>query len=196
MQTRITELEAAHEGALQAAALRAEALETRIQESHQAREAQEALGRELESFRLRTVALTAELTERSAEVSALQERVSQQDAASLVLEAEGQACKTARQDLEAAFAQLDQQVATLQADHEHQQLELLAGIDDREAQLGRLNATLDGQRERILTLEQEKAELEAQLQATAGRTLAITELLTELEGKARQALNLAKVSPS
>jgi len=33
-----------------------------------------------------------------------------------------------------------------------------------------------------------------QIQANAGRMLAITELLSELEGKARQALNLAKAA--
>ena len=59
-------------------------------------------------------------------------------------------------------------------------------------QLGRLNATLDAQRERIDQLEQEKEGMATLALGHRERIQVITSMLADLEGKAREALDLAK----
>ena len=61
-----------------------------------------------------------------------------------------------------------------------------------DAQLGRLNTSLESQLERLSHMEEEKQQLESQIQGRNDRLLTITTVLTELEGKAHQALDLAK----
>ena len=96
---------------------------------------------------------------------------------------------------EKMVAGLEKQLESTEAAHEAQRRELMAGIAEREANLGRLTGSLDGQREQIAQLERDKADLAAQLQGRHDRLETITAVLTELEGKARQALDLAKTVP-
>ena len=136
--------------------------------------------------------LEARVLEQEDEHRAFQERLEHKDQELRDLETKCGECHLNRDRLQEAFTALEQQVATLEAQHERQQLELLAGIDERDGQLGRLNATLDAQQERLLALEQVKDDLEARTHGEADRMRAIHELLADLEGKAQQALDLAK----
>jgi len=121
----------------------------------------------------------------------LGDRCAQQEGKLGELEAKCGDCTVNRERLQESFAALEREVATLEANHERQQLELLAGIDERDGQLARLNATLDAQQERLLTLERQKGESVARAQAQTDRLRTLHGLLAELEGKAREGLDLA-----
>jgi CheY-like chemotaxis protein len=94
--------------------------------------------------------------------------------------------------LVAKSEEMEQRLASMEAGHERQQLELMRGIDERESQLESLSLTINTQRDRILALEQRQADLERELQAQTSRNQAIQGLLAELESKARQAMDLTK----
>jgi chromosome segregation ATPase len=98
----------------------------------------------------------------------------------------------AREQLELTVADLQKQLAEQEVNHDRQQMELLAAIDDREARLGRMDEALNAQREQIQLLEQEKHEADGQLESRSGRLLAVIERLQDLEGQTRQALEFAK----
>ena len=103
-----------------------------------------------------------------------------------------QSLEKERAGFESTLQGLAQQLERADYAHENQQRELLAGIDEREMQLGRLNATLDAQRERIDQLEQEKEGMATLALGHRERIQVITSMLADLEGKAREALDLAK----
>jgi len=107
------------------------------------------------------------------------------------LEAERGEGQGARDQLELDLAELRRQVAEQEANHDRQQMELLAAIDDREARLGRMQETLNGLREQIQSLEQEKETGTAQFQARSNRLQAVIERLADLEAQTRQALEFA-----
>jgi CheY-like chemotaxis protein len=108
------------------------------------------------------------------------------------LEAERNENLEAREALENSVTELTRHLAGLEENHDRQQMELLAAIDDREARLGRMEETLSGQREQIQLLEQEKDTAAGQLQARSERLLAVTGKLADLEDQTRQALEFAK----
>ena len=95
---------------------------------------------------------------------------------------------------------LQAQLEELGTDHDRQRMELLAGIEEGEARLAGLKAAHDAQQELIQQLEQQleqqkesgQGELERQGLDHSARMLALSELLTDLEGKARQALDLTQ----
>jgi CheY-like chemotaxis protein len=151
--------------------------------------------RSLEAALDRASQLEARLRESEAQLQELQDRYQQQEITVLEMEAKCGECQETRERLQDAFAELEGQVAALEANHKTQQLELLSGIDERDGQLGRLNATLDAQQERLLGLERQKGELEDLTHTQADRMRDLHELLAELAGKARQAFDLSK-SPS
>jgi len=93
---------------------------------------------------------------------------------------------------EATVADLQKQLAEQEVNHDRQQMELLAAIDDREARLGRMDEALNAQREQIQLLEQEKHETAGQLESRSVRLQAVIERLQDLEGQTRQALEFAK----
>jgi len=98
----------------------------------------------------------------------------------------------ARERLESELAELRRQLDELAANHDRQQMELLAAIDDREARLGRMQETLNALREQIQTLEQEKETGAVQFQARSERLEAVIARLGDLETQTRQALEFAK----
>jgi chromosome segregation ATPase len=167
-------------------------LQAQLEEARELTDRLQQAERMLQEAQERSTRMEAERERQAAEVQDLQERTQQQEAACRTLEAERDASAAARASLEGAQAELEQRLAALAASHELQQRELLAGVDDREAQLGRLQSTLDAQREQVSTLEQHRADLENQVMADSSRMMAIHDLLTELEGKAREALNLTR----
>ena len=98
----------------------------------------------------------------------------------------------AQERLQAAVAELEKRLAETGEANERQQRELLTGIEEREAHLARLNTTVDAQKERIAQLEEERDTLSTQARSRGDRLEAITTVLSEMEGKARQALEMAK----
>ena len=160
-----------------------EAREKAVEHLETARSLQEA-----QESRTRTEAL---LEEKETLCRELQERCGQQEQMLGELEAKCGECSMNRERLQASFAELEHQLATLEDNHERQRLELMAGIDEREGQLGRLNATLDAQQERLLTMEHQKADTDARAQAHADRLRTLHGLLADLEGKAREGRELS-----
>jgi DNA repair exonuclease SbcCD ATPase subunit len=167
-------------------------LQAQLEEAKELRDQLHQAERLAQEAQERAARMEADHEQQAAQVRDLLERCEQQEAAGLALEAERDGHASARMAMEGAHAELEQRLAAMAASHELQQHELLTGIDDREAQLGRLQASLDAQRERLSTLEQQKADLENQVMADSGRMMAINDLLTDLEGRAREALNLTR----
>ena len=135
------------------------------------------------------------LTEQAGEMIVLQEKLALLEAAAQDAKADRERLAELRAQMESTVAGLEKQLESTEAAHEAQRRELMAGIAEREANLGRLTGSLDGQREQIAQLERDKTDLAAQLQGRHDRLETITAVLTELEGKARQALDLAKTVP-
>jgi CheY-like chemotaxis protein len=131
----------------------------------EAREDMEQVSRSLRELEARTETLDAERTERLGAVA----------------------------QLEASLDESRQQLAGLEENHERQQMELLAAIDDREARLGRLEAAMTAQREQIQLLEQEKATAADQLRLRSDHWLTVIGRLADLEGQVHQALEFAKI---
>lgn len=132
------------------------------------------------------------ITEQAGEVLVLQERLALQEGASRDLAAEGDRLREAKAQLEGTLGELEGRLQNLEAGFNVQRQELLAGIEERENNLASLNAVLEGLREDLARLEREKRDAEAAAQGRTDRLHTITAVLTELEGKARQALDLAK----
>lgn len=97
-----------------------------------------------------------------------------------------------RQTLESSLANLEKEMAGAVSLHEKQKLELMQGIDEREAHLNRLNASIDAQRERIASLEREKRELEGHLNEKSARLDALSEAVADLETGIRRASDLTR----
>ena len=96
------------------------------------------------------------------------------------------------QPLRDRVVELEQQQEQLQVQHERQQMELLRGLDEKEALMGRLNATLEAQRDRIGTLECEKQELDGHLSERSARLEALTVAISDLENNIRRASDLTR----
>jgi len=132
------------------------------------------------------------LTEQAGEMIVLQERIALLESGSRDVVAERDGLLETRRHLEASVADLEGRLEACEEALETQRKELLAGFEERDAQLGRLNTSLESQLERLSHMEEEKQQLESQIQGRNDRLLTITTVLTELEGKAHQALDLAK----
>jgi CheY-like chemotaxis protein len=116
------------------------------------------------------------------ELLSLQEKLAAQEAAARDLRAEQ----------ERTGADYQARLDAAEASGENQRREFLAAIEERDGNMGRLTAELEAGRAQLAQLEAEKAGLAARLQAADGRLDAVTGLLADVEGKARQALDLAR----
>lgn len=132
------------------------------------------------------------LTEQAAEMIILQEKLVIQETSLRDLREERDGLHGAREGMERTAADLRERLDAAEAANENQRMEFLTGIEERDANLGRLHADLEAGQDRINQLNREKAELAAQIQGRNDRLDTIGAVLTELEGKARQALDLAK----
>lgn len=87
---------------------------------------------------------------------------------------------------------LEREMTMLVNQHEQQQLELMKGVDEREAQIGRLNSTLEALHEQIANLGREKQVLEGNLNERSARLEALTGAITDLENSIRRASDLTR----
>jgi len=166
-------------------------LQAQMEEAREHAVEHQQTARILEDAQARQTQMEALLQEKEALCLELQARCEHQEHKLGELEARCGECSMNRERLQESFSELERQVAQMEADQERQKLELLAGIDERDGQLGRLNATLDAQQERLLALEREKAESDGRAQAHAERLRTLHDLMAELEGKAREARDLS-----
>ncbi|WP_306598604.1 hypothetical protein [Geothrix sp. 21YS21S-2] len=187
-QARIQELEGAQG---RVAELEAELASAREQVAFQ-EQTQRDLAEARAKLEAECAAKDDELTEQAGEIFVLQEKLSLQEATSRDLREERDTLGGLREQLERAANDLQARLDTAEAAGESQRREFLAGIEEREANLGRLHADLDAGQDRINQLNREKADLAAELQGRQDRLDTIGTVLAELGDKARQALDLAK----
>jgi CheY-like chemotaxis protein/chromosome segregation ATPase len=131
-------------------------------------------------------------TEQAGELFALQEKFSALEAGAGSAAQERERLQEANGQLEAALAERDGRLEGMEAAHEVQRRELMAGIDEREGRIFDLDAQLRAGQERLDELQGERERLEGQLLGHRENLDNLTLVLSELEGKARQALDLAK----
>ncbi|BDU78572.1 hypothetical protein [Mesoterricola sediminis] len=127
-----------------------------------------------------------------AETLLLQEKVALLEGASRDAAEELERLRELRGSLEAAVSRLEAQADASETAHEAQRMELMAGIDARDGQLGALGAEIEALKDRVAAVEREKAELADLVHGRDARLDTINAVLTELEAKARQAMDLAK----
>lgn len=84
-------------------------------------------------------------------------------------DAEHQRAQNLEAELRGACEDFEQRTTATAAAHQKEILELLGGLDEREAQLLRLNQTLNAQRERLESLEQDRARLETDFRDASQR---------------------------
>ena len=164
-------------------------LESRIAE-REARIAEQAS--DIAEQEARIAEREARIAEQASSIAEQESRIADQEARLAGQESERSERQAAMERVEASENELRRQLAGLEENHERQQMELLAAIDDREARLGRLETAAAGLREQILLLEQEKETARGQLQARSDRLQAVTGQLADLEALARRALEFAK----
>ncbi len=100
--------------------------------------------------------------------------------------------RNTKDQLEIHCEELEQDMAKLVSQHEKQQLELMKGVDEREAQIARLNESLAGSKDRSDALEREKQALEGSLNERSARLEALTGAITDLENSIRRASDLTR----
>ncbi len=152
--------------------------------------------RELAEQGSRMGALTRECEAQQERIQAAEALVQEREAAlaerEAALAASEEAHARTRTQLEGTCAELERQMARTVSEFESQKMELLHGIDEREAQLGRLGGNLEASQERVAQLEREKRELEGQLNEKAARLESLGQALQDLEQGLRRASDLTR----
>ena len=124
--------------------------------------------------------------------SNLSDLAQEKDAQLQTISNEAAELREIRQDLESSLSALEQEMAQTVLANEKQQMELMQTISDRDAQLNRLNAGIDAQRERITSVESEKREMEGHLNEKGARLDALREAVSDLETAIRRASDLTR----
>jgi chromosome segregation ATPase len=94
--------------------------------------------------------------------------------------------------LSAQLAALRQELDEAAIQHEGEKLELMSGVDQKEAEIQRLNQTLAGQQDAHAALEREKQSIHGQLSEHRDRLQNLDGLLQEIQDKLRRGSDLAK----
>jgi predicted nucleic acid-binding Zn-ribbon protein len=76
--------------------------------------------------------------------------------------------------------------------HESERLELMQGLDRKEAEIARLNQVLTDQQEALAILEREKQAIHGQLSEHRDRLQNLDGLLQEIQDKLRRGSDLAR----
>lgn len=100
--------------------------------------------------------------------------------------------RNTKEQLDVHCEDLERELTRLGNQHEAQQLELMKGVEEREAQIGHLNATVETQREQIANLEREKLSLDGNLSERSARLEALTGAIADLENSIRRASDLTR----
>jgi CheY-like chemotaxis protein len=185
LETRLAEAEAARERSVQ-----------ELEELRQSAEVARNLLAEKNQLAMDVMESNQLLQAQLAEAREEAERLSRSERELL---AQVQELETARNDslaaqeqLQGSLADLHRQMADQEVEHDRQQMELMAAVDDRDARLARTEGVISAQREQIQLLEQEKVSAGEQILIRSNRLLALQDHLAELENQTRLALDLAK----
>jgi predicted nucleic acid-binding Zn-ribbon protein len=100
--------------------------------------------------------------------------------------------RNTKEQLEIHCEELDREISRINAQYEAQQLELMKGVDERDAQLARLNEAFARLQERHAGLEREKQSLEGNLSERSARLEALTGAISDLENSIRRASDLTR----
>lgn len=100
--------------------------------------------------------------------------------------------RSAKERLHKIALEREQELTRLSGESERQRLELLQGIDEREARLAKLEAELAALQERHGRLELEKRDLDGHLNERTARLEALSEALKDLENGIRRASDLTR----
>jgi DNA-binding response OmpR family regulator len=136
--------------------------------------------------------LGEQLRQREAELGASQTRVLERDQQLLAQEETLQRQQEEKLHLEAQLAGIRQELNEARILHEGQQLELMNGLDQKEAVITRLNQALMDQQEAHATLDREKQALHGQLSEHRDRLQNLDGLLQEIQDKLRRGSDLAR----
>ena len=100
--------------------------------------------------------------------------------------------RNTRDQLEIHCEELERDLAAMVSQHEKQQLELMKGVEERDAQIGHLNASVGNLQEQTAALGREKQALEGNLNERSARLEALTGAINDLENSIRRASDLTR----
>ncbi|WP_306524088.1 hypothetical protein [Dokdonella sp.] len=138
----------------------------------------------------------AEISERlqraEAENEALREAAAERDQRLAALGEEAQRLEEALREASQQAAEARQRLDEAVIQHEGERLELMNGVDQKEAELGRMAQVLQAQQEAHAALEGEKQDVEARLVEHRERLGQMDELLQEVVERLRRGSDLAR----
>lgn len=192
LRTRHEELERAHQelgSRQQDTQHRAEEQAGRIQALERDLEGKEATlraqGRDLAGLEGRLNTVEGEAEGLRARVVELETALRTQEEASAQLQG-------SKEKLLAVATDLERQLGKMVGQHEAERLELLQGLDAKESELGRVQATLDASRQTVAGLEGEVSSLQSALADRTDRLGALASLLGELGERIQRGADLTK----
>lgn len=138
----------------------------------------------------------AEISERlqqtEGENQTLREGMAERDRRLEALDGEVQRLEEALREATHQAAEARQRLDEATIQHEGERLELMNGVDQKEAELGRMAQVLQAQQEAQATLEGEKQDVEARLAEHRDRLAQMDELLQEVVERLRRGSDLAR----
>jgi chromosome segregation ATPase/CheY-like chemotaxis protein len=136
--------------------------------------------------------LESRLKSQEAEADGLRARIAELEG-SLKAQEEAVAEHQAGKDkLLAVAADLERQLGRMVGQHEAERIELMQGLDNKEAELGRIQAALEGAKQTIAGKEDEVKSLQSALADRTDRLGALAALLGELGEKIQRGADLTK----
>lgn len=203
LRARESELEAARQADAQLQATLEELVErhTELEEVHQAALLEVAAQKErVHTLQLELAGLEATVRGQGRDLAEIGDRLQQAEAENQSLreglaerdrelEARGEAIRRLEEDLREAVqhaAEFKQRLDESSIQHEGERLELMNGLDQKEAELGRMAQTLQAQQEAHAALAGEKQALEARLQEHRERMDQVEDLLREAAERLRR----------
>ncbi len=144
-----------------------------------------AQGRDLADLETRAKALEGD-------AEALRGRVAELEAALRAQEEAGAQAQAARDRLTGACTDLERQLGKAVGQHEAERMELLEGIDHKEAEIGRLKEVLEAARQSATSLESEVNNLQSALADRNDRLGALASVLGDLGEKIQRGSDLTK----
>jgi chromosome segregation ATPase/CheY-like chemotaxis protein len=161
---------------------RIQALETDLEGKEATLRAQ---GRDLAGLESRLQSLEGDAETLRARVAELEASLKAQDEAAGELQA-------SKEKLLEIATDLERQLGKMVGRHEAERLELLGGLDEKEAELGRVQGILDANRQSTEALEVELRNLQSTLADRSDRLSALAALLAELGEKIQRGADLTK----
>ncbi|WP_243288574.1 response regulator [Geothrix terrae] len=169
------------------------------QEAEDARATSDRLQKDLAALKAATQAQEREQTELKARLKQAEAKLAASVAGAQEREQELQSCQEALQQREKEALRLTSQVAGLRqqldetlVQHDGERLELMNGMDQKEAELARVKQELAEQREAHAVLEREKQAAYGQLSEHRDRLRNLDTLLREVQDHLRRGSDLAK----